>query len=209
MKKLRTVTALALAALLSLSAVNALAKETAVFSADDLNVNAVYAGASPADVHEAFGSPVSSEQVSVPATGDTQVVWRYDSLPLTFIDEALISAQWSDPTLTGPRGLKIGDGEETVVGAFYADASQADPDVLYTAGWVAELGMQLPPSGVISHEKDGTFTISYLSPMVPYDQDVLDDPMNFVYQSHASLTFSFSLEGTLTDIRWDEGALAE
>ncbi len=209
MRKIRMFLSITLAALLALSAAPALAKDAAVFSSDDLNVNAVYAGASPEDVHTALGSPESSETVEVPATGETQVLWYYNNLSLTFAGEALIAAQWTDPALIGPRGLRVGDGQETVLGAFYRDPAQTNADVLYTAGWVKEQGMQLPPSGVITHNEDGTFYIRYLSPMEPYGEDVLADPMNFVYQSHASLTFSFDLDGMVSDIQWSVSILAE
>ncbi|MCE5343077.1 MAG: hypothetical protein LLF96_05745 [Eubacteriales bacterium] len=209
MKLTRIIPAIALAVLLTLTSASALAKDVTAFTSDDLNVNAAYAGVTPTDVHAVFGSPVSSETVDVPATGETQVLWHYNGLTLTFTSEALIAARWTDPALIGPRGLRVGDGEETVLSAFFQDQTQTDADVLYTAGWVKEQGMQLPPSGVISHDTDGTFTIRYLAPMEPYSEDVLADPMNFVYQSHASLTFVFDVDGTVSDIIWSVSSLAE
>jgi hypothetical protein len=209
MKKTRMILSITLAALLALSAASALAKDAAVFSSDDLNVNAVYAGASPEDVHTALGSPESSETVEVPATGETQVLWYYNNLSLTFAGEALVAAKWTDPELIGPRGLRVGDGQETVLSAFYRDPAQTNADVLYTSGWVEDQGMQLPPSGVIYHNEDHTFYVHYLAPMEPYNEDVLKDLAIFVYESHALLTFGFDLEGKVSSIQWSVSTLAE
>lgn len=198
-----------LGAVLLLFATPAFAKEAAPFTAGDLNVNAAYAGMLSEDVRALFGAPASTETLDVPATGETQLVWTFDGLTLTFVTDELISAQWTNPALTGPRGLRVGDSAETVLDAFYRDPAQTDADVLYTAGWVAQQGMQLPPCGTVTHNEDGTLYVRYLSPMDPYSKDVLDDPINFVYQRHASLLFTIDADGYVSNILWDVAPLAE
>ncbi|NLI20262.1 MAG: hypothetical protein GX418_01745 [Clostridiales bacterium] len=183
--------------------------EAARFGPQDLNVNAAYAGASETDVRQAFGEPVSAETSTQAATGDTLTTWRYDGLTLRFTEGRLTGADWTSPAPNGPRGLKVGDSLDTVTGAFYRDAA-ASEDVLYTAGWVDALQAQLPPYGIVIRHADGSVTVQYLAPVEPYAADVAASPAEYVYQSHAILTFSVSSDtSTVVEINWSLGALAE
>ncbi|MDD3212769.1 MAG: hypothetical protein PHY64_03810 [Eubacteriales bacterium] len=205
---IRRTLALAAAVLLLFWAVPAFAADAAMFTPQDMNVNATYAGATQEEVRSAFGAPQSTETTTLQAAGETQEVWTYDQLTLTFTDGSLTGAQWTNPTLIGPRGLKVGDLKETVISAFYADPAQTDKNLLYTAGYVEELGSQLPPYGAII--VDGTSMIRYCAPMEAYDDSVLSDPMNYVYWPLASLSFTLNSDGdTVDSIAWRVAAPAE
>lgn len=188
----------------------AFAADAALFSPQDMNVNAIYENASPEEVRSAFGDPTSVESTVLQATGEAQEEWFYSNLTLTFTDGFLTGAQWTSTTLIGPRGLKVGDMKETVLNAFYADPAQTDKNLLYTAGYVEELGSQLPPYGAIIVSEDGTSMIRYCAPMEAYDESVLNDPMDFVYWPLASLTFTLNADDdTVEAIAWRVAAPAE
>jgi len=200
---------LALALMIVLFVTSALG-EASQFSAQDLNVNATYAGATPDEVRAAIGEPSATDSTTVAATGETMDTWQYGGLSLAFIDGKLARADWTDATLNGPRGIRIGDSIDTVKNAFYVDATQTSPDVMYTSGWVEALRSQLPPCGFISRATDGTASLIYMAPVQPYSAEVLADTTSYVYQSHATLTFIFAADTqALTQITWTVGALAE
>ncbi len=209
MKPARKLLSFLLVAILIFSQTAAFASAPGIFTQADLNVNTAYAGATQDEISAAFGDPLSSEEYTVPATGDTEVLWQYDGLAFTFTDGTLSMAAWENPTLIGPRGLCVGDKLTTVQSAFYMDETLSGTDIFYTAGYVETLGTELPPSAVLRRNDDETYTVTYLSPLQPYDEDVLSDPMNYVYQPHASLVFTFGAEDTVTAISWSIGALAE
>lgn len=201
--------ALALIAMLLLFALPALG-EASQFAPQDLNVNATYSGATPEEVRTVVGEPSATDSATVAATGETLDTWQYGGLTLVFTDGKLTGADWTDASLTGPRGIRIGDSIDTVKDAFYMDAAQTSPDVLYTAGWVEVLSSQLPPYGIVTQAADGAVSLTYVSPIEPYSADVLADPASYVYQSHAVLTFVFAADTqALTRIQWSVGALAE
>lgn len=199
--------ALLLCTLLLLVAVPALAADA--FSAADLNVNTVSAGATPDEVRAALGDPANAATSQQAATGQSQETWQYDGLTLVFTEGKLSDAQWSNPALIGPRGLRVGDGQETVLKAFRMDTAPVETGVLYSAGTVAATGAPLPPCGVLSATGDAA-QVLYLAPITPYGADVQADPASYVYQSHASLTLTLSGgDRTVSAIRWSLGALAE
>lgn len=209
LKANRRFLALALASMLLLFAAPALG-EASQFAAQDLNVNATYAGATPDEVHAAVGEPSATDTTTVAATGETMDTWQYGGLSLVFIDGKLSCADWTDATLNGPRGIRIGDSIDTVKNAFYVDATQTSPDVLYTSGWVEALSSQLPPCGIVTHSADGAVSLTYIAPVEPYSAEVQADTTNYVYQSHATLTFIFATETqALTRIQWTVGTMAE
>lgn len=199
--------ALLLCTLLLLAAVPALAADA--FSAADLNVNTVSAGSTPDEVRAALGEPAGTSASEQAATGQSQETWQYDGLTIVFTEGKLSDAQWINPALIGPRGLRVGDGQETVLKAFRMDTAPAETGVLYSAGTVAATGAPLPPCGVLSATGDAA-QVLYLAPITPYGADVQADPSSYVYQSHASLTLTLSGgDRTVSAIRWSLGALAE
>ena len=132
-KTLRFALTLAAVVLLLVPACSAFAQATP-FTPQDLNVNTVYAGATPDEVRVAIGEPSAKDKSTVAATGENLETWQFGGLTLVFADGKLTGAEWNDPNLTGPRGLKVGDSQDTVSSAFFVDAAQTSPDVLYTAG---------------------------------------------------------------------------
>lgn len=208
MRNTRTVIALALSALLLAMAVPAFAADA--FSAADLNVNSIAANASPDEVRSALGEPATAKTSTEAATGNALEVWAYDGLTLTFTSGKLTGADWTNPALIGPRGLRIGDTQATVQSAFMMNGAQTDATVLYSAGLVEATGAQLPPCGTVSVQPDGSVTVLYLAPVTPYSADVLADPASYVYQSHAALTLSLSADTqSVVGIHWALGPLAE
>ena len=208
MRMTRPIVALALCALLLISAAPALAADA--FSAADLIVNSVAAGAGPDEVRSALGDPSATETSEEAATGDTLETWTYEGLTLTFRGGALAAAEWTSPELIGPRGLRIGDSLDTVKNAFRVDPDQTDPAVLYSAGKVEATGVQLPPCGTVSEATGGETAVTYLAPVEPYPAAVLADPASYVFERHAALTLTLSADSqTVERIRWSLGALAE
>lgn len=208
-KALQTSVALALVLLISAVLLSAFGEATP-FTKQDLNVGALYAGATPDEVKASLGEPTSTKSETVAATGDAMDTFQYDWLTLAFTNGNLTHAEWTSPTLTGPRGLKVGDAKETVLSAFYRDPAQSNANVLYSAGYVEAFDSQLPPCGFVNRNSDGTTEIVYRDPMEAYPAEVQADTTQYVYASHASLYFTLdSATETVTAIRWDVGALAE
>lgn len=208
---LKPILAITLCALLALCALPALA-ETAMSPAD-LCVNSAYAGMSTEEVISVFGEPISKQDGTVPATGEAQSIWTYDGLTLTFTEGKLSAAEWSSAALIGPRGLMVGDSESTVCNAFQQDeaaalSSEPTERVLYAAGYIEGFGL-LPPYGVI-RDNGGTESIVYCAPQTPYTSDMQANPTDTLYEVHALLTFTLdTVQGTVNNIRWSLGALAE
>jgi len=209
--KVKPILALTLCVLLSLAALPALA-QTAL-SAADLCVNSAYAGMSMEDVKAVFGEPEAQQTDTVAATGAEQTVWSYQGLTLTFTDGTLSAAGWTNPALTGPHGLMVGDSESTVCAAFPQEDSAAASEnsserVLYAAASIEGFGL-LPPYGVI-RTQGAQETIVYCSPETPYTEAMKANPADTVYEVHAVLTFSLDADQqTVQSIQWSLGALAE
>lgn len=209
MVALRRCSAFILCALFSLVAASVLA-EASAFTSADLNVNALAVGATPSEAGAALGNPLTLALETVAATGAQQETWQYDRLTLTWTDGRLTGAAWVNPSLTGPRGLRVGDSRATVLEAFYRDAASADPAILYAAGDGTPLSSPLPPCGYLQAGADVSAGIVYRAPLSPYPQSVLDDPASYVFEIHATLTFQLDpVTDTVIAIHWEEGALAE
>jgi len=210
MKSFRHILFLATVLLLTLSLSAAVADDSARFSAEDLTLNTLQAGAQAADVRALLGEPESVEPFTYPADGDAREAWYYEGLTLSIAgDGTLVDVSWTDPALIGPRGLKVGDSAQTVLSAFYRDSASGNDDILYAEGYVPELNAYLPPCGIITRLSRDNYIIEYLAPVEPYGEDVVANPACYVYQSHASVMFFCDRNDTVTSIGWAEGPLAE
>jgi hypothetical protein len=214
MKHIRNILAFTCCALLLLGLTAAQAEVTAPatarFAVCDMNVSYVYAGATMDEAEAVFGAPASTESVTSAATGETQELWYYDGLTLTFSGEdTLIAASVEDAAYLGPRGVAVGQTLEEVASKFYYDFNNASNTVLYTAGHVDLLDAELPPCGYILPNDDGTYSINYAAPSVPFSDDLLADPTDFVYEELALLTVTFNADGTAVWYTWVLGPWAE
>ena len=208
-KTLRAFLVFTVTLLVMITALPSLA-ETHAFEPQDLTVGALNAGMVMEEVLSSLGKPSDKQTSEEAATGSTLTVLQYDGLTLTCTDGSLTGADWTGNAYTGPRGLKTGDDEQTVISAFRVDGSPTLPGVLYTSGWVDALSAQLPPCGTAVSDESGNLTIRYYAPMEPYGADVQADPASFVYQTHASLFITLDAASqTVTRIQWRMGALAE
>ncbi len=207
MKSTRSILAIACCALLVFSLTSALAETGAPviarFSPDDLAVSYVYAGATKDEAKETFGEPADMEFVEIGATGETQEIWYFDGLTLTFSEEnTLVGAEAGSGAYPGPRGIAAGQTLEDVTGRFFRDPGLISTDVLYTSGYVEDLEAQFPPCGYIQREEDGTVSVFYVAPVSSFGDDVLSDPMDFIYEPLATLAVHFGPDGTVADYAW-------
>jgi hypothetical protein len=205
MKSIKRILATACAVLLVFSLAAASANPAlAPFSLRDMAVGYVYAGETPNEVAAVFGEPENSDYVVSEATGEMSEHWYYDGLILTFSGEAkLIGAETGSGAYIGPRGVAVGQTLEDVIGRFYRDLNISDTDVLYTSGYVELMEAQFPPCGYIQRYDDGTFSVLYAAPETPFGDEVLTDPMDFVYEPLATFMVNFNSSGTVTDYSWD------
>ncbi|MFH1512085.1 MAG: hypothetical protein ABIG45_01895 [Bacillota bacterium] len=189
----------------------AVTMETARFSTYDMNVNYVYVYATREEATAVFGSNLPDVRTETSqATGETVESWVYGDMTLSFNSAGkLIGAEVYGPAYTGPRGIRLGMTPDEVSGKFYRDPGSASNYVFYTAGYVEVFESQLPPCGYVRHNDDGTFSFLYEAPAVPYGDDVIGDPTNYVYQETAALTVTFDQDGKVARIGWWLGALAE
>ena len=184
--------------------------ETARFSSGDMNVNYVYLGADEAQAEAVFRGEHTVEAETSAATGETQQIWQYEGLTLTFGEGGmLIGAAVADPAYTGPRGLKLGMTAQEVSALFYQDPDPEHDALFYAAGYVDALSSYLPPCGFVQRDADGTFTFLYLAPVTPYGDDVKADPGNFLFQDTAQLIVQFNADGTVVSFTCRQSALAE
>ena len=214
MKHIKHLLAIACCALLLTSFASAQDAEitinTARFSAADLNVAYVYAGATMEEAQAVFGVPENTVTVTSAATGETQTRWYYVGLTLTFSGEGkLIAADTLNPAYVGPRGLAVGQTVQEAAAKFYYDMENATETVLYSAGYVELLNAQLPPCAYILVNDNGTYTLNYAAPVQPFGDDVTADPSNYVYQNLALLTIRLDAAGTVTSYTWTVGPWAE
>lgn len=213
MKTIKSILALACCALLLAALAAAQAETTPVtarFSAGDMLVSYVYAGAAQEDAEAVFGVPERTESTTSEATGEVSENWYYPGLLLTFSgDGALIGADVNDGLYIGPRGVALGQTAQEVADKFYLDSASSSDTVLYSAGYVETLDAQLPPSGFLQAEDDGTYSITYVAPSSPFSDDLLTDPTNFIYENLATFTVYFGKDDTVTEFAWKLGAWAE
>jgi len=214
MKRIRNILVFACCTLLLMALVPAQAEVAAPaaarFSAGDMNVAYVYAGATMDEAEAVFGTAESSETVTSGATDETQTIWHYDGLTLTFSGEdTLIAAEADDAAYLGPRGVTVGQTVEEIAAKFYYDINTASNTVLYTAGYVELLDAQLPPCGYILLYDDGTYSLNYAAPVKPFDESVLADPTDYMYEELALFTVTFNAEGTAVGYSWVLGPWAE
>lgn len=214
MKRIRNILAFTCCALLLLSLAAAQAEAvtpaTARFSAGDMNVSYVYAGAGMEEAEAVFGAAESAESITSAATGETQDIWHYDGLTLTFSgNDTLIAVKAENAAYPGPRGVAVGQTLEEIASKFYYDMNTASNTVLYTAGHVDLLDAELPPCGYILLNDDGTYTLNYAAPAKPFSKDMLNDPSDFVYEELALLTVTFDADGTAVEYSWALGPWAE
>jgi hypothetical protein len=214
MKTIKSILAIACCALLLGSLVTAQAEAaapvTARFSLYDMLVNYVYVSATQEEAEAVFGAPESTESTTSEATGETSEIWYYTGLQLTFSgDGALIGADVNAGPYVGPRGIALGQTAQEVADKFYMDPASSSETVLYSAGYVEALDAQMPPSGFLQANDDGTYSINYVAPSAPFSDDMLADPTNFVYESLATLTVYFGKDDTVTEFAWKLGAWAE
>lgn len=207
MKAIRSCLAIVCLLLLALSLTSASAEAalpvTARFSPHDMAVSYVYAGETRDVAAAVFGEPASSEYVMSEATGETSEFWYYGGLTLTFSEEGkLIGAETDDAAYVGPRGVAVGQTPEDVIGRFFVDPDWGSDTVLYTSGYVEFTQAQFPPCGYIRNNDDGTFFLIYVAPDSPFGDDVLSDPMDFVYEPLATFVVNFGTDGTVTDYEW-------
>jgi hypothetical protein len=224
----RTLLSILLAALIWVTAIPALASDTASpspdpaaspapvstaaqFSLADLTLNGLVPGATTDDVKAALGAPLSqTEETTQPATGAKTQDWTYDALTLSFSDGVLCFVDTTSAKYTGPRGLKVGDTEDTVKNAFFVDSAETHYTVLYCSGWIDSLSEPLPPCGTATTWDDGTLYYQYLAPVTPYTADVIAQPESYLFQKHACLTLLLDAKTkTITDLSWFVEALAE
>lgn len=215
MKSCRRILALALSILLVCSLTTAWATQTenplvARFSVSDMAVGYVYVLSTGEEALSVFGEPVSSETLMQEATGEELETWYYDGLDLIFDGEGmLIGANVSSPAYIGPRGMRVGQTADEIVSLFYIDTAIADDTVLYSARYVEALGAQMPPFGELFSLDNGGFTLHYAAPSAPFSDEVLNDPMDFIYEELASLTVMFDASQTATEFHWFLGPWAE
>ena len=190
------------ALLLSLCLLMGTASARDAFSVEDLCVDDWMVG-TPQDVlRETFGAP-EGENVEE-KNGISYTTLTYDGIELTYTEEGLCGARWTNDTVAGPRGLHVGDEEASVRKAFRDDG--LDGDVLYTSGTVGDFGRQLPPCGVIESDETGERTYYYLAPLAAYDADMR--PEDFVSRTHAMLWLRMESEH-VAEIRWAVGLPSE
>ena len=183
---------------------------TARFSMQDMNVSYVFAGATVEDAQAVFGVPLSSETVTLGATGETQEILHYNGLTLTFSGvHKLIAADVSDAAYTGPRGVAVGQTAQDVATKFYIDPQSDTVSVMYTAGYVEALDSQLPPCGYEQTNDDGTYALVYAAPALPWSDAVLADPTGFIYEELALFTVTFQADGIASGYSWQLGSWAE
>ena len=201
--------AITVALLVLLVALPSLAEPRA-FDPQELSVDTLNAGMPLDSVIASIGAPGDRQTTEEAATGSLLTTCQYEGLTLTFTDDALTGADWTGVRYIGPRGLRTGDTQQTVLSAFQVDASTALPGVLYTSGWVDALSAQMPPCGVATDDGAGNLVFRFEAPMQPYSEDVQADPASYVYQTHASLTITVdSATQTVSRIQWQVGAFAE
>lgn len=211
MKSIKRILAAAVSLFLvcSLAAASA-ATVLAPFSLQDMAVSYVYAGSAKEEAEAVFGAPLSGETSYVDATGETQELWYYDGLTLTFSEGGkLIGAEVSGETYPGPRGIELGQEPWDVISLFYLDLTLSDADVLYTSGYSDVFESQVPPCGYIRRDDDGMVSILYVAYSEPYDKDRMLGPEDFVYEDLATLIVNFDQDGTMTGFSWNRGAWAE
>ena len=199
--------------LLALIAAQAMASDTsdaAIFSPEDMSVGGLALYAIQDEAAALFGTPEKTESFTWDATGDTFETWTYGDLTLTFnAGGEAISAQVYGKQYTGPRGVQVGQTAEDVAGLFYTDPDTSANGVFYSSGYVEELDAQLPPCGYVLRNEDGTFSYNYVAPMMPFGDDVLQDPTNYVYEDLALFQVNFDADGLVTDFSWSIGPWAE
>lgn len=183
----------------------------APFSLADLALNGVTPGASMDAVKTALGAPQNSgTETTSPATGSKLQNWTYDGLVVSFTDGLVSCVDTTSAAYTGPRGLRVGDTEETLRNVFYYDVAEKHRTVLYSAGWIESLSEPLPPCGTATKWDDGTMYYQYLAPVEPYSADVLASPETYLFQKHACLTLFVSKDTkTVTELSWFVDALSE
>ena len=183
----------------------------APFSLADLTLNNVTPGLTMDAVKAALGAPMSQgTETTSPATGSKLQDWNYDGLLVSFTDGLVSCIDTTSDAYQGPRGLRVGDSEETVRNAFYYDVAEKHRTVLYSAGWIDSLSEPFPPCGTATKWDDGTLYYQYLAPVQPYSADVLAAPETYLFQKHACLTLILDKETkTVTDLSWFVDAMAE
>ena len=216
MKSIRNILAIVCALLLMFSLTIVLATEASVpiparFSKDDLTVADLSVYASKDEALVSIGTPSKREKYVVEATGEQREVLIYENgLVLTFADSVLISVDVTEPGISGPRGVEVGQTKTDVMNRFFQDENIAPEEynspnlvrLIYTGGYVAALKAQLPPSGYIKYNDDGTFSINYAAPAVPFSEDVLKNPEDFIYEEIASFQAICDENEVVTTYSW-------
>ena len=213
MKSVRSILAIVCSILLIVSLSSAAAGTdpvTARFSSHDMAVSYVYAGETRDIAAAVFGDPASSEYVMSEATGEITETWYYDDLTLTFTEEGkLISAETDHAAYVGPRGVAVGQTLDDVISRFYVDPALGSDTILYTSGVVEFTEAQFPPCGYVQANDDGTYFLVYVAPDTPFGDDVLSDPMDYVYEPLATFVVNFDSNAIVTDYNWSLGPWAE
>lgn len=196
---------------LVLMLVNASALAETAFGYADLAVGSLRPDASAAEAETALGAATETDAAqTVAATGAVTVQQHYPGLTLLYTDERLSGALCTSPDYPGPRGLAVGNTEETFLQLFPYDATQANGDVLYAAGWLEDIGMPLPPSLQKTTDAQGWTLYTFTAPKEPYDAATLAEPSQILYQMTAFFDVRIDPQtGTVAAYRWYVQAFAE
>lgn len=180
------------------------------FVRDDLIVNGISYGASEEEVIAAFGEPETVEDIEAWESWDYFVFTYADGSsflmeeknqgkPLTLRSVVIVSDDF-----VGPRGIKVGDSMEKVIGSFRNDG--LEENVFYYAENIMVYSDKdfLGPCGYIYDSEDYR-KIIYCYPDEPYPEDIGEE---YVYWIHGFLSFKIE-NGLVSEIYWDVSAFAE
>jgi hypothetical protein len=175
-----------------------------LFKVSDLVVGELKLDTPKADVIAALGQPDDIESQTEAASGTLVETLVYGNNEIILRDGVLRGALLNDDTLTGPKGLKVGDSMQQVLSSF----KSSDDDVLYFAKELDD-GSLFPPYGLVTYSDDGSCEIEYVSPEDDYDESVQAEPLSYVFTSHGVLTFKISDEDKVLEIYFIVMPLAE
>lgn len=183
---------------------------TGPFTAQDLVLNGLAAGATTKEC-ETFAQGLTDHKLDITEFDmDAKESWNFGDLLLTLDFEGKLSEAWVyTDYYTGPRGLKVGMTAQEVVNLFYIQPNPKSSSEFYSAGTVGSTNKPLPPCGYVTRRENGTFSFTYLAPVTPYGEDVAKNPESYANQDTAQLTVNFGTDGKVESFSWSIGWLDE
>ena len=152
--------------------------EALPFGAEDLTIQGLTLGQSTleqAKEHLGEGYDESTYTLGVDQSRFTSLI--SDAITYTFVEQngvfILSHININDPSISGPRGTKVGDKEEAVLEKFPQSEPpvvEEDTIVLYRANPETQTGVSIPPCGLNTGAQ-----IAYYAPIQPYAFDPADE----------------------------------